>query len=599
VRVAPLVCAVAVGAAVLAAGPVASIHATAPVTPRLVVIISVDGLSWPNLVKYKPWYSAGLKQLLDDGYAFTQTRFEHINTETSPGHASLSTGAPPRVTGIVGNRWLMRDPDRAIRSVYSTRMFVLPSVPGGPPAEPLPARMSLTGPGNLRVDTLGDRLVAAHPTSRVVSVSAKDRTAVLLAGRNPRHLAYWFDRDTGQFVTSAYYDTSGPAGIAGRDLVARFNREQAGPALPARLGLEWRPLAQLPAGPSVGEPAAPSPASLLLDLQFPVNGLGFPHNLAFGTRGYYASIYSSPFADELVMDLSLAFMTDKRVALGSRATPDILFVGLSAQDTVSHAYGPESSENLDVLRRIDVLVARLLDTLLTQGFTRDDVVVALSADHGFADIPEARRQRDPSFGGGRLVEGEHVRPGFYERLNRLLSESMCLPASSRPIFGGEGWSMIYNHPLLPMRTETGPCGPGNQPVGPADIDRALPGVIGRFFREEVEAVLLVSQRPTWPATDKAVSFVLNDFDAERSGDAFVIPRYGVLMHDDPIRGTGHGTHHEYDTHVPLVFWGGNWRPGVSSAPATPYDLAPTLAATLGITLPDATGRNLAVTKRAQ
>jgi hypothetical protein len=159
--------------------------------------------------------------------------------------------------------------------------------------------------------------------------------------------------------------------------------------------------------------------------------------------------------------------------------------------------------------------------------------------------------------------------------------------------------MIYNHPQLPIRTVEGACGPAGRAVTAADIDRVLPEVATRFFREEIASVVLVSQRPSWPGSDRTIQYVLNDFDPDRSGDAFIIPRYGVLMHEDPIRGTGHGTHHDYDTHVPLLFWGGTWPAGSSDAAVTPYDLAPTLGAALGITLPDATGRNLAVTKRAQ
>lgn len=571
-----------------------------PGRPKLVVVISVDGLSWPNLVKYRSWYTSGLKQLLDEGFVHTQAHYQHINTETSPGHASLSTGAPPRVTGIVANRWLERGPDGDIRNVYSTQMVVDPArAHVGRPAGPGTTPATLTGPGNLKVDTLGDRLVMASSTSRVVSVSGKDRTAVLLAGRHPGHLVYWFDRQTGLFVTSPYYDGHTTSATAGQAIVSPFNRDKAGPALRTHVGTQWQPLTAPAAASGPASLPGPVPASRMLAFQVPMHGLGFPHDLTFGPHGYFSSLYYSPFIDDLVTELVVDFLRDDTLGLGRGPTPDIVLVGLSGQDTVSHSYGPESHENLDLLRRLDVHVGTLLDTLARRGFSRGEIVVALSADHGFADIPEVRRGTDRSFSGGRLVDGDHVRPGFYQRLNRLLSESLCLPDSSRPIFGGEGWSMIYNHPQLPIRTVEGACGPAGRAVTAADIDRVLPEVATRFFREEIASVVLVSQRPSWPGSDRTIQYVLNDFDPDRSGDAFIIPRYGVLMHEDPIRGTGHGTHHDYDTHVPLLFWGGTWPAGSSDAAVTPYDLAPTLGAALGITLPDATGRNLAVTKRAQ
>jgi arylsulfatase A-like enzyme len=125
----------------------------------------------------------------------------------------------------------------------------------------------------------------------------------------------------------------------------------------------------------------------------------------------------------------------------------------------------------------------------------------------------------------------------------------------------------------------------------AVLDARLPDLVTRFFKEEVAAVLPVSQRDRWPKDDPATEFAANDLDLERSGDAFIIPKPNVLMHWDSARGTNHGTHHDYDTHVPLVFWGPRVRPGRVDAPSTPYDVAPTLAAALGLTLPDAIGKD--------
>jgi arylsulfatase A-like enzyme len=105
-------------------------------------------------------------------------------------------------------------------------------------------------------------------------------------------------------------------------------------------------------------------------------------------------------------------------------------------------------------------------------------------------------------------------------------------------------------------------------------------------------VLLASQRDRWPEDHPATEFARNGFFPGRSGDALLVPRPGVLMHWDPARGSHHGSHHDYDAHVPLVFWGTPFPAGRRDRDTTPYDLAPTLAELLGVTLPDATGRSL-------
>ena len=100
---------------------------------------------------------------------------------------------------------------------------------------------------------------------------------------------------------------------------------------------------------------------------------------------------------------------------------------------------------------------------------------------------------------------------------------------------------------------------------------------------------------TWPKTD-AAAFARNDFDRERSGDVFVIPRWGVMNSYNPGRGAMHGTQYEYDIHVPLVFWGASVTAGTSDAEATPYDLAPTLARWLGVEMKEAAGKALPLTR---
>jgi predicted AlkP superfamily pyrophosphatase or phosphodiesterase len=644
--------------------PAAAATATPPRTePQLLVLVSVDGLSWPRLEAYRPWFVAGLKRLLDEGRVETQCHYRHLNTETGPGHSSLSTGAPPRVTGIVANRWFEQNADGSIREVGCAQQANPVYVPGTPPLfyrevekegrihvfanrrelvawqqsgetgraftwlgagpkgetlvfdsedaialfnlhhgrpeEAAPPRGTIAGPGNLRVPTLGDVLVGARPGARLVSLSAKDRSAVFLAGRDPRHAVYWFDQATGRFTSSAAYDTDARDGAAAIALVARFNTERAGSTLPSRFGTRWArlPLAtglKPPSPTPLWTPTAgnfnPYPTPALLDFQIPSNGLDFDHDLTTRNSSYFASLYVSPFIDELLADLALSFVSDEAYGLGRGKQPDLLALSFSAQDVVSHSYGNESEENLDTLRRLDVQLGRVLEAL-DRLYPKGSVAIALSADHGFSPIPESEKRWDKSLGIGRLLTGTRGAMSFVERLNRLMADALCLPGASKVIYGGEGWNLIYNRPALPMRTVAGPCGPVDSLVTSADVDKALPRVIRQFFQEEIQEVLLVSKRLEWPTDDPAVEFAQNDFDAERSGDAFLVPRPYVLMHWDPARGSGHGSIYDYDTHVPLIFWGGPFRPETSSAEATPYDLAPTLARLLGLDLPNAVGKS--------
>jgi arylsulfatase A-like enzyme len=551
--------------------------------PKLAVVISVDGLSYARLESYRPLYTAGLKRLLDEGFVERAARYQHMNTETGPGHASLGTGAPPRVTGIVLNSWFEQGEDGALRNVYCTDQRDA-------------SGKKAAGPGNLRVPTLGDRLAEKDSGARVVSVSAKDRGAIFLAGKNPAHAVYWWDGETGRFQTSAAYKPS----AAAASIVKKYNDTKAGGMLPARFGLVWQKLPEPAAAPGAKPVPTAVPANVIARFQYPVHGLGFGHDLsaygrvpAGGANGYFGGIYRSPIIDELTTDLALAFLTDAGFELGHGDVPDLLAISYSGHDPVAHDYGDESEESRDALRRLDLQIGRILDALDTN-YPKGTVLVALSADHGFPMMPEVARVLDKTATGGRIETGRESLDNDRERMNRLLDDALCLDRSTRVIGAMDGWNLFYSRAAFPFKTVAGTCGPAGSPVTTADVDRVLPGVIKGFWSEEVEDVVLVSQQKAWPDTP-TLAFVRNDFDAERSGDAFIIPRWGVMNSYNPGRGAMHGTQYEYDIHVPLVFWGAV-KPGASDAPATPYDLAPTVGAWLGVSVPDAVGKALPLPK---
>ena len=202
-RLPALLGAAALAASFLAVGQAS--HREGPSThparePRLLVVISVDGMNAQRLAGYRPYFTAGLKRLFDEGRVEAQCRYQHINTETGPGHAALGTGAPPRLTGIVANNWFESRPDGSLRSVYCTDEEVV---------DPVTKKTAVVpGPDNLRIPTLGDRLLGKYPGARVVTLSGKDRAAIYLAGRSRASSPYWFDEGTGKFVTSPVYDPS-------------------------------------------------------------------------------------------------------------------------------------------------------------------------------------------------------------------------------------------------------------------------------------------------------------------------------------------------------------------------------------------------------
>jgi len=166
---------------------------------------------------------------------------------------------------------------------------------------------------------------------------------------------------------------------------------------------------------------------------------------------------------------------------------DLLALSFSAHDVVSHNFGNESEEELDTLRRLDHELGRLLaafDALAAEE-PRGSVVLALSADHGFTPLPEVVRRTTATGGSAAGCKAATARPRpriqLQERLNRALTDELCLAPGSQPIYGSEGWTIAYDRTLFPARTVDGPCGAAGQPVALADLDKAFPRVVKRLF----------------------------------------------------------------------------------------------------------------------
>ena len=533
-------------------------------TPRLAVVIVVDGLSWERLSSLRPWFTAGLKRLLDEGAVETQCHYGHLNTETGPGHASLATGAPPRLHGIPLNQWYVPSPQGgAMATIYSASEPLR--------GEPENSEKAIQGPGRLRVATLGDRLVERYPDAKVVAISNKDRAAIFLAGRDRRHAVYWYSGKDGTYVTSAAYDATSPAGAATASVVARFNANKAGAKISGRLGTTWSRLPLPDPVPAFGFESG------FTKYQDPVVGPVFPHQVDKGARPFPSALLWTPLADRLLSDLALDLLADDTLALGRDDVPDLLEISFSANDHVSHFYGPDSVEELEVLRALDVQLGRLLDELAKR-LGQGRVVVAFSADHGFLPLPEATERRNPRARGRRVADVK-----ILNQLNEAVNKELKRAAGATPlVYRLEGCSLWLDRAALAVKGAP----------SPKRVLAIVRRELATTWSDVVLRTLVVDASFPDRSTDEVVQRAWNARVPGRSGDLFVVPRYGFLV--DPYEGLGssHGTPWEYDTHVPLIFWGGKIAPRTISTGSTPYDLAPTLGARLGVDLPDATGTRL-------
>jgi hypothetical protein len=76
--------------------------------PKLVVLIVIDQYPSWAFEQQKSLFTGGIARLLREGSFVPEAELPYTSTFTAAGHATIGTGAPPHVSGIVGNLWYRR-----------------------------------------------------------------------------------------------------------------------------------------------------------------------------------------------------------------------------------------------------------------------------------------------------------------------------------------------------------------------------------------------------------------------------------------------------------------------------------------------------------
>ena len=441
------------------------------------------------------------------GAWFTDAHQDHGITETAPGHASMLSGRFPRSTGIMMNSIGVLDESA-------------PLVANGYGDGASPKRFLGT--------TLADWMRAADGKTRTLSVSMKDRAAILPNGRAPSDV-YWYSPD-GRFITSTYYRKALPA------WVEAFNDKR----MPASFaGKAWTLL--LP------DSAYHEPDSVA------VEGNGrqflFPHPMTDDAYDAGNLVRAMPYIDDIVA----AFAIDgvRALELGASATrTDLLTVSLSATDVIGHRYGPDSREIHDQVLRVDRVIGRFLDSLYA---IRDSstVTVVFTSDHGVGSIPEiAAKTVTPR---PQRVNLDGLYPAVRAQLRAAKIDTMAF-------WMGEN---IVQLDRAPFRNKS--LSPDSVLASFAAAARLAPGVarVDRFKDLVADS-----------AKDPIARRWSHQFPADVNVDLIItltpMSTWGGNV-------ASHGSPYDYDSHVPLIFSGFGIKAGKYPDFVRIVDIAPTLA----------------------
>jgi arylsulfatase A-like enzyme len=482
--------------------------------PKLVVFLTIDQMRSDYVDRWAPQLTGGLARLGQHGAFFTNAFQDHANTETAPGHSVTMSGRFPRSTGIVSNNNGVLDPQAPLLTSRDA------------PASPYRFR------GSVLIDWMRNR----DPKSRALSVSRKDRGAILPIGRAKQNV-FWYATSNGEFTTSRYYGDTLPTWIR------RINARRTAQKL---AGASWNLL--LPAS-AYAEPDSE-----------PIENAGkdylFPHVLPADTTRAANELPYTPWMDEFTLATALEGL--QTLSIGAGPSTDVLAVSLSATDYVGHRYGPDSREQHDNILRLDRALGAFIDSLYK---LRDSstIVFALTADHGVTSFPElvARRTGRPA------LPRYDIKPAVADLRVALRDAGVDTTAISF-----DGAAVYVNRDAFANSKVTADAILARL----AAKLRVTPGIA------RADLVRDLAKRDT--VHDAVARRWAHMIPLDTPIELVFTPVEGAYPKD--ARVAEHGAPYDNDAHVPVIFYGPWFKAGRYTERALVVDMAPTLARVVGV-----------------
>lgn len=507
--------------------------------PKLVVGIVVDQMRWDYLYRYYDRYSnTGFKRMLNEGFTCENTMLNYVPSYTAIGHSTIYTGSVPAIHGIAGNNFIVQATGE---SLYCTQDDNVQSV-GTKDKNATAGKMS---PFNLKASTVTDELkLATNFRSKVVGVSIKDRGSILPAG-HAANAAYWFDGESGSWITSTWYMTDLPKWLKdfnNKDMAKKY------------LDQNWNTLYPIDTYvQSTNDDNIYEETYKGIDkVKFPIktsdlvkkNGLGL--------------IRSTPYGNTLTLDVAKLVIENEQ--MGNNQVTDFLAVSLSSPDYIGHQFGPNSVKVEDNYLRLDKDLSNFF-AYLDQKVGKGNYTVFLTADHGGAHNGQFLKDN-------KIPAGNWNTKMINEDLNKFLSGKF---GADNLVLSLNNYQVNYNYKQISSST---------------DMDDLREATIQ--YMQKVEGVAYVVEtakvsEATIPAVIKEK--IVNGYNRDLCGEIQIILKPGWYS-DSDLKGATHGTWNPYDAHIPLVFMGWGIKHGSSNTEVYMTDIAPTVAALLHIQMPN-------------
>jgi len=512
--------------------------------PKLVIGIVVDQMRYDYLYRYANNYNNdGFKKLMSQGFICHNMQYGYVPTFTGPGHASIYSGTTPDKHGIISNNWFERGTNKTVYCVQDDSQKAIGTTETAASGKMSPARMLTT--------TLGDELKISNINrSKVIGIALKDRGAILPAG-HMANAAYWYDGASGNWISSSFYMEKLPS------WVSDFNKnDRAGKLLKE----DWKPLLDT----NRYTHSLPDNAPYEKPFKGKENAV-FPYELSklMLQNGGKGIIKYTPHGNTLTREFAEAVILGENLGKGSET--DFLAVSFSTPDYIGHQFGTESRELEDNYIRLDRDIAQLIATAEKQ-VGKENLIIFLTADHGGATVPA-------------YLLDKKVPGGYFDLENAIDSLNTFI----KQAFDAEGWVLEFNDEQIYLNDRE----IARSKYSIEEVERRVANFVKNF--EGINMAITSIELNQNFCFQGTASLIAKGFHRKRSGNIkFTMePNWIEYMR----KGTTHGSPYNYDTRVPMIFYGWNIQSGSSVKSFQIEDIAPTISTFLNIPFPNGCAGN--------
>ena len=504
--------------------------------PKLVIGIDVDQMRYDYLTRFYDKYGeGGFKRMMNEGFNCKNNHFNYIPTYTGPGHASLYTGTSPKYHGIIANDWYDKELKRNIYCVEDTAVQSVGT--RGDLGQMSPVRMKTT--------TFGDEnRLFTQMQGKTIGISIKDRASILSAGHTA-NAAYWFQgKNEGNWVSSTYYMTELPK------WVTDFNKKHSGESYLK----VWNTLYDIATYTESGS-----------DLNTFEKGFKgketatFPYDLATlkNDNGGYDILKSTPYGNSLTVDFAIEAIKGEQ--LGKDNITDVLTISFSCTDYVGHNFGVNSKEVEDTYLRLDLDLERLFKAL-DEKVGKNNYTVFLTADHAAVNVPAYLQSV-------KIPAGYFDSKGFDKKINSFMETNYGASDLIESISNNQIFLNMNKLQELDL-----------------DLDDVQEAIVNEIITYKyIDKAYTATALTSTSFSTGIERLIQNGFNQKRSGDVVYVLDPAVIS--DSKTGSTHGSGLEYDTHVPLLFFGKGIKHGSTLQKTEITDIAPTMSALLNIGYP--------------